>query len=109
MSLDNNKIVYCAMNFAITLGSWTAKQSYKGTKLVAKTMYNHRKEIAGAGIGIIRGSAELTKDAYGHTIREKDFVEQVNILKWQSEHYHYLTSRYYGKMGKMVNSEGINY
>ena len=85
------------------------KKTYKGTKIVAKTIYDHRGEIAGAGIGIIRGSIELAKDSYGHTIREKDFTEQLNILKKQSERYQYLNSRYYWKMGKMGNSEGIDY
>ena len=99
MSTDNNKIIKAAIN----IGSWTAKQAYKGTKFTAKTIYNHRDEIAGAGIGIIRGSAEMAKNAYGHTIREKDFVEQLNILQRQSKRYQNLTSRYYGNKEKMLN------
>jgi len=103
MGSDADKIFRRATKLTVVLSSWTAKQAYKVTKFAAKTIYNHRNEIAGTGIGIARGTVELAKDVYGHTIREEDFVEQLNILKWQSERYKQLTSCFYGKSGILID------
>lgn len=103
----DNKIVVYTKKLTLNIGSWTAKQAYKDVKFTAKKLYEHRREITGAGIGVVRGTAELAKDAYGNTIREKDFVEQLNILKRQSEQYQYFTSRYYGEKEKSVKSRQI--
>ena len=103
MGAENDKNIRQVVKLTCALGNWTVKQMYRGAKFSAKTIYNHRDEIAGTAIGIVRGTSEIAKDTYGHTIKEKDFIERLNIMKQQSERYQKLTSQYYGKKGNLLN------
>ena len=101
---DSKKNNSRAIGIAYSISCWAVKGAYKGAKLTAKTIYDHRNEIGGACVGIVQGTAELAQDIYGHTIREQDYIDLLNVLKRQSKRYQELTSNFYGKNGKLLNS-----
>jgi len=78
--MDKKKLGYKALGKAAHL-------TYKGSSFVAKTLYDHRYEAAGAVTGAMQQSAGIVKDLTGLTIKERDFVALLKQLEKQSQRY----------------------